>query len=274
MRPTFNIWKTHHLQIFLICLLTALCFGSLGACQEKDVTDSEKPPVDALFDFTQSACDGEECSGYSLHVFFDGTYKISGTQCPNAEPCQGALSQTESQKLFKAIRAFDFASMAAKPSKCDGDVALSTSTYMHLQWDGNEYAVEHNIRCRDSSVEAKLGRFEDEIVAMFPAAQRDIRKERQLSSRAASITNIADCKPKTLPQREARTDISGTVRLRFEVGQDGQLISASVLQSSGFSQLDRVTLSALSRCKFSPAYRDGQPIQSTIVTDYVWDDIN
>jgi protein TonB len=62
----------------------------------------------------------------------------------------------------------------------------------------------------------------------------------------------------------------GTVRIQFIVGTDNQLIAAKVVQSSGYKNLDKATVNALSHCKFKVGYIDGKPVQSSFTADYAW----
>jgi protein TonB len=82
-------------------------------------------------------------------------------------------------------------------------------------------------------------------------------------------TNFDACKP-TYPKAALMNEEEGTVRLKLEVGADSRLVSASVLRSSGFTDLDKAALAALSNCTFKAATQDGTPIRSSLVTDYVW----
>lgn len=77
------------------------------------------------------------------------------------------------------------------------------------------------------------------------------------------------CKP-AYPKQARLAGEEGTVRLKFDVGIDGRLAAANVVKSSGFSDLDRAALNALSSCTFKSATQDGAPIRSSLVTDYVW----
>lgn len=83
------------------------------------------------------------------------------------------------------------------------------------------------------------------------------------------ISNLEDCKP-DYPNSARMEGDEGTVRLKLDIGANGQLIGANVVQSSGFAALDRAALRGLSRCAFKAATQDGTPVQSSLVTDYVW----
>lgn len=77
------------------------------------------------------------------------------------------------------------------------------------------------------------------------------------------------CKP-PYPTSALKAEQEGTVRLKLEVGANGRLLSASVVQSSGYTALDRAAVSGLAQCEFKAATQDGTPVQSSYITDYVW----
>ncbi len=83
------------------------------------------------------------------------------------------------------------------------------------------------------------------------------------------ISNLEACKP-PYPAAALKLEEEGTVRLKLEIGANNQLLSASVLKSSGYGDLDRAAMRGLSQCSFKAAVQDGTPIQSSLVTDYVW----
>ena len=61
------------------------------------------------------------------------------------------------------------------------------------------------------------------------------------------FVNLNSCKPE-YPRASLLAEETGTVRVQFEVGADGQLVGASVVKSSGFKNLDKATVNGLSRC--------------------------
>jgi protein TonB len=83
------------------------------------------------------------------------------------------------------------------------------------------------------------------------------------------ITNLGACKP-AYPRSSIIAEETGVVRVRFEIGADSRLVSATVLKSSGYGPLDQAAVNGLSQCKFKAAMQDGVPVQSSMVTDYVW----
>jgi protein TonB len=83
------------------------------------------------------------------------------------------------------------------------------------------------------------------------------------------FADLNSCKP-DYPRASLLAEESGSVKVTFEVSADGQLVSSAVTQSSGYKNLDRATVNALSRCKFKPAFKDGHAIQSSFQAVYVW----
>ncbi|MFI4940915.1 MAG: energy transducer TonB [Burkholderiales bacterium] len=84
-----------------------------------------------------------------------------------------------------------------------------------------------------------------------------------------AFADLNGCKPE-YPRASQLAQEEGTVRVQFVVGPDAQLLSATVLKSSGYKNLDKATVNGLSRCKFKAAYMNGKAVQSTFITDYVW----
>jgi protein TonB len=84
-----------------------------------------------------------------------------------------------------------------------------------------------------------------------------------------AFVDLNACKPE-YPKSALMSEETGIVRVRFVVGADSQLLSAAVLKSSGFKDLDKATVAALSHCQFKAAMQDGAPIQSAFTSEYVW----
>ena len=86
----------------------------------------------------------------------------------------------------------------------------------------------------------------------------------------AALANAGDCVRPDYPARAARNGDTGTVSLALLIGVDGKVTDARVKQTSGFKELDRAAISALSMCKFKPATTNGvaEPAWGQIA--YVW----
>lgn len=87
---------------------------------------------------------------------------------------------------------------------------------------------------------------------------------------SAALANASDCALPDYPARSVRNAESGTVTLALLIGANGKVSEAKVQSSSGFRELDRAALSALSLCRFKPATSNGvaEPAWGQIA--YVW----
>jgi periplasmic protein TonB len=78
------------------------------------------------------------------------------------------------------------------------------------------------------------------------------------------------CEEPDYPAISARAKEEGSVLLEFTVSAEGKVVQSKVLSSSGFPRLDEAAKAAYSKCKFSPATSDGQPVQGTTKVRYNW----
>lgn len=65
------------------------------------------------------------------------------------------------------------------------------------------------------------------------------------------------------PREAIHRRLEGTVKLRVQIGLDGQVQSVSVADSSGYAMLDESALRAIRGWKFSPRLQDGKPVVSS-----------
>lgn len=76
----------------------------------------------------------------------------------------------------------------------------------------------------------------------------------------------ATCPPQVYPQEARRYELDGKTTMRFSVGQDGKVATASVARSSGWKVLDDAALSNVRQCVF-PADRTAK---ENFSVQYVW----
>lgn len=79
-----------------------------------------------------------------------------------------------------------------------------------------------------------------------------------------------DCVRPDYPAKAARNGDTGTVSLALLIGVNGKVSDAKVERSSGFKELDRAAVAALSMCTFKPATTDGVPEPAWSKMAYVW----
>jgi TonB family protein len=82
--------------------------------------------------------------------------------------------------------------------------------------------------------------------------------------------DFASCAKPKWPKASLRNEETGTVTMEFLIGTDGVVKEKKIKKSSGFVDLDSHSLEAIAKCKFQPATRSGQPIDSWAKIQYVW----
>ena len=88
--------------------------------------------------------------------------------------------------------------------------------------------------------------------------------------RSAVLADASGCVKPNYPAASARNGDSGTVTLALLVGPDGRVMSSRIQKSSGFRELDRAAVNALSQCQFKPATNNGVPEAGWGQIAYVW----
>ena len=81
--------------------------------------------------------------------------------------------------------------------------------------------------------------------------------------------NDKNCKAE-YPKAALMNEEQGDVTMAFLVGADGNVMESKVEKSSGYKNLDKAALKALSACKFKPGTKDGAPAQTWTKVDYAW----
>lgn len=72
------------------------------------------------------------------------------------------------------------------------------------------------------------------------------------------------------PKASLMNEEQGTVTMSFLVNADGSVADSKVEKSSGFKNLDKAAVKAISACKFKPGTKDGAAAQTWTKVDYAW----
>jgi protein TonB len=72
------------------------------------------------------------------------------------------------------------------------------------------------------------------------------------------------------PKASLLNEEQGAVSMAFLVSQGGDVVESKLEKSSGFKNLDKAALKALTACKFKPGTKDGALAQTWTKVDYVW----
>ena len=105
-------------------------------------------------------------------------------------------------------------------------------------------------------------------VSAAPASAASEKK--QTPGHKHALLNFASCAKPMYPAEALKAKREGTVEFSFDVGADGSLLGSKIDKSSGHVDLDEAALTALNKCKFTPASQDGKPIAESAKVKYVW----
>jgi protein TonB len=72
------------------------------------------------------------------------------------------------------------------------------------------------------------------------------------------------------PKASLMNEEQGTVSMMFLVAADGSVLDSKLEKTSGFKNLDKAAIKAISACKFKPGSKDGKADQTWTKVDYAW----
>lgn len=72
------------------------------------------------------------------------------------------------------------------------------------------------------------------------------------------------------PRASLMNEEQGNVSMAFLVSADGTVVDSKIEKSSGYKNLDRAAIKAISACKFKPGTKDGAVAQTWTKVDYDW----
>jgi protein TonB len=88
--------------------------------------------------------------------------------------------------------------------------------------------------------------------------------------RSAVLADANGCAKPAYPPSSLRNEETGTVTLALLVGADGKVTASRIQHSSGYRNLDKAAVSALSLCTFKPAMNNGVPEAGWAQLAYDW----
>ena len=72
------------------------------------------------------------------------------------------------------------------------------------------------------------------------------------------------------PRASLMNEEQGNVSMAFLVSADGTVVDSKIEKSSGYKNLDKAAIKAISACKFKPGTKDGAVAQTWTKVDYDW----
>jgi protein TonB len=72
------------------------------------------------------------------------------------------------------------------------------------------------------------------------------------------------------PKASLVNEETGVTVMSFLVSADGSVVESKLDKSSGYKNLDKAAMKAVSACKFKPGSKDGAPAQTWATVNYTW----
>ncbi|MFA5938901.1 MAG: TonB family protein [Sinimarinibacterium sp.] len=80
----------------------------------------------------------------------------------------------------------------------------------------------------------------------------------------------SSCRRPSYPSQSVSRGEEGVVTIAVDLDAAARILQARVAQSSGYARLDRVTLEAVGKCRFTPAREDGVAKAATADVRFTW----
>ena len=90
-----------------------------------------------------------------------------------------------------------------------------------------------------------------------------------VGAEVAAVFDAKNCRAE-YPKTSLLNEEQGAVTISFLVSADGHVLESKVDKTSGYKNLDRAAVKAISGCKFKPGMKDGAAAQTWTKVDYVW----
>lgn len=100
------------------------------------------------------------------------------------------------------------------------------------------------------------------LLAMTAASAADIK--------TVALVDFSTCPKPEWPKEALRTEVTGTVVMKFLIDEDGNILDTLLQSSSGSALLDDAAMSGIQRCKFKPATINGRPKRGWTKLQYRW----
>ena len=72
------------------------------------------------------------------------------------------------------------------------------------------------------------------------------------------------------PKAALMNEEQGVVSMMFLVSAEGRVLESKLDKTSGFKNLDKAAIAAITNCKFKPGSKDGKPDSTWTKVEYNW----
>lgn len=91
-----------------------------------------------------------------------------------------------------------------------------------------------------------------------------------VSGKVPARVDFKSCAKPEYPAEAIKESRTGTVHLGFLINKSGKVQNSKIERSSGYTDLDEASRTAIEKCIFKPATKAGKPIESWTRLQYVW----
>jgi protein TonB len=90
-----------------------------------------------------------------------------------------------------------------------------------------------------------------------------------VAAEVPAVFDAKNCKAE-YPKAALMNEEQGVVSMMFLVSAEGKVLESKLDKTSGFKNLDKAAMSAVSACKFKPGSKDGKPDSTWTKVEYNW----
>jgi protein TonB len=90
-----------------------------------------------------------------------------------------------------------------------------------------------------------------------------------MAAEVPAVFDAKSCKAE-YPKAALMNEEQGVVSMLFLVSAEGRVLESKLDKTSGYKNLDKAALSAVSACKFKPGSKDGKPDSTWTKVEYNW----
>ncbi|WP_229490448.1 M56 family metallopeptidase [Pseudoduganella namucuonensis] len=108
-------------------------------------------------------------------------------------------------------------------------------------------------------------------VACFGGLANATAETKAVKADVRAVVDFNSCAKPKWPEASLKAEETGSVTLKFLIGEDGKVVDSTVDKSSGHPALDEAAREGIRQCAFKPGTSKGKPVRSWMKMRYVWE---
>lgn len=90
-----------------------------------------------------------------------------------------------------------------------------------------------------------------------------------IAAETPAVFDAKNCKAE-YPKAALMNEEQGVVSMMFLVSAEGRVLESKLDKTSGYKNLDKAAIAAITACKFKPGSKDGKPDSTWTKVEYNW----